>query len=87
MTKLSFIDSEARKRLGRVSKQELEDLQRVLIKLGEKHWANIRGPEPASGEVSKIPLSEHAWRKCLPRSEAIPDYVLQCKAVNTCGSF
>lgn len=49
MTKLSFIASEARKHLGRISEQELEGLQRILIKLGEKHWANIRGPEPASG--------------------------------------
>lgn len=49
MTKLSFIESEARKHLGRISEQELENLQWTLIKLGEKHWANIRGPEPASG--------------------------------------
>lgn len=49
MTKLSFIESEARKRLGRISEQELGNLQRTLIKLGGKHWANIRGPEPASG--------------------------------------
>lgn len=49
MTKLSFIESEARKHLGRISEQELEDLQRTLIKLAEKHWANIRGPEPAYG--------------------------------------
>ncbi|HEY8160576.1 MAG TPA: hypothetical protein VIF10_17950 [Methylobacter sp.] len=49
MTKLSFIESEARRHLGRISEQELESLQRTLIKLGEKHWANIRGPEPAYG--------------------------------------
>jgi len=49
MTKLSFIESEARKHLGRISEQDLEGLQRSLIKLSEKHWANIRGPEPASG--------------------------------------
>jgi hypothetical protein len=29
--------------------QELEALQRTLIKLCENHWSDIRGPEPASG--------------------------------------
>lgn len=49
MTKLSFIAIEARRHLGRIPEQELEVLQRTLIKLGENHWLDIRGPEPASG--------------------------------------
>ena len=49
MTKLSFIESEARRHLGRISEQELETLQRTLIKLCENHWSDIRGPEPVSG--------------------------------------
>jgi hypothetical protein len=49
MTKLSFIESEARRNLGRMPAQKLEALQRNLIALCEKHWSDIRGPEPASG--------------------------------------
>lgn len=49
MTKLSFIESEARRHLGRMPEQELEALQRTLIKLCENHWSDIRGPEPVSG--------------------------------------
>jgi len=49
MTKLSFIESEARRHLGRIPEPELEALQWSLIKLCENHWLDIRGPEPASG--------------------------------------
>ncbi|MDD5412928.1 MAG: hypothetical protein PHF31_16240 [Methylobacter sp.] len=49
MTKLSFIAIEARRHLGRIPEQGLEDLQRTLIKLCENHWSDIRGPEPSSG--------------------------------------
>lgn len=49
MTKLSFIESEARRHLGRISEEELEDLQRSLMALCEHHWSAIRGPEPAAG--------------------------------------
>ncbi|WP_036249456.1 hypothetical protein [Methylobacter sp. BBA5.1] len=49
MTKLSFIESEARRNLGRMPAQKLEALQRNLIALCEKHWSAIRGSEPASG--------------------------------------
>ncbi|MFA5925138.1 MAG: hypothetical protein WC856_28315 [Methylococcaceae bacterium] len=49
MTKLSFIESEARRHLRRISEQDLEALQRTLIKLCENHWLDIRGPEPVSG--------------------------------------
>jgi hypothetical protein len=49
MTKLSFIESEARRHLRRISKQNLEPLQQTLIKLCENHWLDIRGPEPVSG--------------------------------------
>jgi len=49
MTKLSYIESEARRHLGRMPAQELEDLHRTLIKLCENHWTDIRGPEPAAG--------------------------------------
>jgi hypothetical protein len=49
VTKLSFIEIEARRHLARIPKQELEALQRTLIKLCENHWLDIRGPEPASG--------------------------------------
>jgi len=49
MTKLSFIESEARRRLGRIPEHELERLQQSLIKLCENHWSAIRGPEPHSG--------------------------------------
>jgi hypothetical protein len=67
MTKLSFIESEARKHLGRISEQELEGLQNTLIKLGEKHWANIRGPEPASG------LARALWAVELHLADLIGD--------------
>ena len=49
MTKLSFIEIETRRHLGRIQEQELAALQRTLIKLCENHWSDIRGPEPASG--------------------------------------
>ncbi len=49
MTKLSFIEIEARRHLARIPEWELEALQRTLIKLCENHWSVIRGPEPASG--------------------------------------
>jgi len=49
MTKLSFIEIEARRHLARIPERELEALQRTLIKLCENHWSVIRGPEPASG--------------------------------------
>jgi hypothetical protein len=49
MTKLSLMESEARRHLGRMPEQELEALQRTLIRLCEDHWSDIRGPEPAAG--------------------------------------
>lgn len=49
MTKLSFIESEARRHLGRIPEQKLEALQREVIELCEEHWSVIRGPEPVSG--------------------------------------
>ncbi len=49
MTKLSSVESEARRRLGRFPKQKLEALQREIIELCEGHWSLIRGPEPVSG--------------------------------------
>lgn len=49
MTKLSFIEIEARKHLTKIQERALEALQRTLIKLCENHWSIIRGPEPASG--------------------------------------
>lgn len=48
MTKLSFIESEARRHLRRIPEQDLEALQRRLITLCENHWSEIRGPEPAA---------------------------------------
>ncbi|WP_031435151.1 hypothetical protein [Methylomarinum vadi] len=49
MTKLSLIETEARRRLGRFPEQKLEALQREVIELCEEHWSLIRGPEPFSG--------------------------------------
>jgi hypothetical protein len=49
MTKLSFIESEARRHLRKMPEQELEALRRTLVRLCEDHWSDIRGPEPASG--------------------------------------
>jgi hypothetical protein len=67
MTKLSTIADEARGHLGRISEQELEDLQRALIHLGESHWSDIRGPEPASG------LARVLWTVAPPLADLIVD--------------
>ena len=46
MTKLSFIETEARRVLGNLSEQALRTLQQSLANLCEAHWPEIRGPEP-----------------------------------------
>lgn len=54
MTKLSFIANEARRHLKSFARHELEDLQGVLVGLGQKHWRAIRGPKPGAGLACAI---------------------------------
>lgn len=52
MTKLSTIEAEALRVVGRLSERRLQSLQESLFALCEAHWPEMRGPEP-SGRLAK----------------------------------
>ena len=69
MPKLSHIESEAERRVGRMPEARRRALQQSLIELCDARWREIRGPEPAS-------LLAHAlWSASPPRADLLADLV------------
>ncbi|HUL13916.1 MAG TPA: hypothetical protein VLU73_17340 [Methylococcaceae bacterium] len=54
MTKLSFIETEARRVMGNLSEQALRTLQGSLVELCEVHWCVIRGPQPTTSLANTL---------------------------------
>lgn len=69
MPKLSLIQSEAMRLVGRLPEARWRAQQRALIELCEAHWAEMRGPEPA------VPLAHALWTAAPPRADLLADLV------------
>lgn len=67
MPKLSHIESEAMRRLGRMPEARRRALQQALLELCDAHWAEIRGPEPPT------PLAHALWSVAPPRADLLAD--------------
>ena len=67
MPKLSLIESEAARLVGRVPEARRRALQSDLIDLCETHWLEIRGPEPATA------LAHALWSATPPRADLLAD--------------
>jgi hypothetical protein len=67
MSKLSFIEAEARSRAGKLSGPRREALQHALVELCEEHWRELRGPEPPT------PLAHALWSVPPPLAELLVD--------------
>lgn len=67
MSKLSFIEAEARSRAGKLSGPRRETLQHALVELCEERWRELRGPEPAT------PLAHALWSVPPPLAELLVD--------------
>ena len=67
MPKLSYIEAEARRRMGRLPEPRREALQQALVGLCETHWQELRGPEPAT------PLAHALWFALPPLAELFVD--------------
>lgn len=67
MPKLSLIESEAARLVGRMPEARRRKVQQALIDLCEAHWLEMRGQEPAT-------LLAHAlWSATPPRSDLLAD--------------
>jgi len=69
MPKLSYIESEAERLVGRMPEASRRALQQALIELCDAHWPEIRGPEPAT------PLAHALWSVAPPRADLLADLV------------
>src|SRR5512139_793754 len=69
MPKLSFIESEAMRLVGRMPEANRRARQQALIDLCNAHWPEIRGPEPAT------PLAHALWSIAPPRADLLADLV------------
>lgn len=69
MPKLSLIESEATRLVGRVPEPRRRALQQELIELCDVHWPEIRGPEPTT------PLAHALWSVAPPRADLLADLV------------
>ena len=69
MTKLSMIDAEARRLVGRAPEAAQRAFQAALIDRCEKYWESWRGPEPAQ------PLAQAHWSVTPPLAELFVDMV------------
>lgn len=69
MPKLSHIESEAERLVGRMPEARRRALQQALIELCDAHWQEIRGPEPAT------PLAHALWSIAPPRADLLADLV------------
>ena len=67
MPKLSLIESEAARLVGRLPEARRRELQQALIDLCEAHWPEIRGPEPAA------PLAHVLWSTTPPCADLLAD--------------
>jgi hypothetical protein len=67
MPKLSLIKGEAERLAGRLSEPKRREFQQRLLDLCEKHWPEIRGPEPAT------PLDHALWSIAPPLSDLFAD--------------
>jgi hypothetical protein len=67
MTKLSFIEAEARRLAGKSPESIRRALQAALIELCEARWREIRGPEPATS------LAHALWSAPPPLAELFVD--------------
>lgn len=69
MPKLSLIESEAARLVGRVPEARRRVFQQALIDLCEAHWLEIRGPQPATS------LAHALWSVTPPRADLLADLV------------
>ncbi len=69
MPKLSHIESEAERLVGRMPEARRRALQQALIELCDAHWQEVRGPEPAT------PLAHVLWSVAPPRADLLADLV------------
>lgn len=67
MPKLSLIESEAARLVGRMPEARRRALQQALIDLCDAHWLDIRGQEPAT------PLAHALWSIAPPRADLLTD--------------
>jgi hypothetical protein len=67
MTSLSLIATEAHRLLGSLEEQHRPELQDALVALCEKHWQQLRGPQPAT------PLAQALWSVTPPWSDLLLD--------------
>lgn len=67
MPKLSLIESEAARFVGRMPESKRRALQQALVDLCEAHWLEIRGPEPAT------PLAHALWSVAPPLADLLAD--------------
>jgi hypothetical protein len=67
MTKLSFIEAEARRLTDRLPEPKRRAVQETLIGLCEAHWRETRGPEPATA------LAHALWSVPPPLAELLVD--------------
>ena len=67
MPSLSLIESEASNLVGRIPEVQRRTLEAALIELCEKHWQNLRGPEPAT------PLAHTLWTVTPPLADLVID--------------
>lgn len=67
MTKLSFIEAEARRLTERLPEPKRRALQETLIGLCEEHWREIRGLEPAAA------LAHALWSVAPPLADLLVD--------------
>ena len=69
MTKLSAIEAEARRLVGRAPEAEQRAFQAALIDCCEKYWEVLRGPRPSP------PLAQTLWPVTPPFAELFVDMV------------
>ena len=67
MPKLSHIESEAERLVGRMPEARRRALQQALIELCDAHWPEMRGPEPAT------PLAHALWSATPSRADLLAD--------------
>ena len=67
MTKLSFIEAEARRFVKRLPPAKQRVLQAALLELCERHWGEVRGTQPATA------LARALWLVAPPHAELLVD--------------
>jgi hypothetical protein len=67
MTKLSLLDAEVRRVLGRISARKSARLQESLVALCDAHWTEMRGQQPLA------PLARAVWEARRPLAHVFID--------------